>query len=112
MARVESNFNRLAVSKKDAIGLFQVMPSTGEMYGVTRQQLFDLKTNIRVGLQYFKEMLNRFNNINLALAAYNSGPNRVINAGYKIPAIKETINYVRRVRYEERKYRKNRNNRS
>ena len=107
MAYVESRFNKQAVSPKGACGIMQVMPATAAMYGVSRQELFDADINIQVGLYYFKEMLRLFKNRNLAVAAYNCGPNRVIAAGYKIPKIRETIDYVRRVNNAAKKYRQN-----
>ena len=80
------------------------MPDTAALYGVTRRELFDEDINIQVGLYYLRAMLNRFEDRDLALAAYNCGPNRVIEAGYKIPRIRETRNYVRRVNHAARRY--------
>lgn len=97
MAHVESRFDPEVVSPKGACGIMQVMPGTAAIYGVSRKELFDPDVNIRVGLTYMGEMLDMFNNRDLALAAYNCGPQRVIDAGRKVPHIPETIQYVRRV---------------
>ena len=80
------------------------MPDTAMLYGVTRKELFDEDINIQVGLHYLKNQLHRFENRNLAIAAYNCGPQRIVDAGYKIPKIQETINYVRRVNHAAKKY--------
>jgi soluble lytic murein transglycosylase-like protein len=104
MAHVESGFNKRAVSPKGACGVMQVMPYTASLYGVTRRELFDEDINIQVGLYYMKEMLARFEDRDLALAAYNCGPNRIMASGYNIPRIPETRNYVRRVNNAARRY--------
>ena len=82
----------------------QVIPDTAALYGVTRKELFDEDINIQVGLYYLKELLHRFKNRNLAIAAYNCGPQRIVDAGYNIPKIQETINYVRRINHAAKKY--------
>ena len=97
MAQVESGFNPNAISPKGACGVMQLMPETAAIYGVMRKDLFNPDVNIRVGLTYLSEMLKVFKSRNLALAAYNCGPQRVIDAGYRIPQIPETIEYVKRV---------------
>lgn len=90
----ESNFNPTAVNQKSkASGLGQLMPGTAKDLGVTN--VFDSEQNIRGSARYMKQQLERFNgNISLALAAYNAGPQRVIDAGNHIPNIKETQNLV------------------
>lgn len=82
---MESRFNKRAISPQGACGVMQVMPATGALYGITRRELFDADINIQVGLQYLKDMFNLFANQELALAAYNCGPERVIEADYRIP---------------------------
>lgn len=84
----------------------QVMPDTARLYGVNREELFNEDINIQVGLIYFKKMLRVFGNKDLALAAYNAGPAQVIDAGYRIPRIRETVNYVRRVNRAAKGYKK------
>ena len=100
MAQVESGFNPKAVSPRGAVGVLQIMPSlASEHFEVDPQLLFDPEINIRVGLLHMKYLLERFdNNIDLSLAAYNAGVRRVILAGYRIPPITETRDYVRKVK--------------
>src|SRR5215831_8660840 len=92
----ESNFNRWAVSNKGALGLMQLIPSTGRRYGV--RDFFDPQQNIDGGVRYLKFLLEKFNgNLDLSLAAYNAGENLVERLG-RIPPIAETTTYVQRVR--------------
>ena len=100
MAKVESDYDPGLVSPKGAIGVLQVMPQfVCPDYGITEAMLFDPHINIRVGLSKMKSLLNRFNHdLDLSLAAYNAGVSRVVKAGYRIPPIKETEAYVRKVK--------------
>src|SRR5262249_61775813 len=94
--KTESNFNRWAVSRKGALGLMQLIPSTGRRYGV--QDFFDPQQNVDGGVRYLKFLLEKFKgNLDLSLAAYNAGENLVERLG-RIPAIPETTDYVRKVR--------------
>ena len=100
MAKVESGYNPKSVSPKGAVGVLQVMPRFAwHEFNVNRQLLFNPHVNIRLGLHRMKYLLKRFDqNLDLALAAYNAGASRVVNAGHSIPRIKETQNYVKKVR--------------
>lgn len=93
MVRQESGGRQEAISPKGAIGLFQLMPETAEELGVDPTNPFE---NIEGGLRYFKQQLDRFGDVRLALAAYNAGPGRVAEAG-GVPDIEETRNYVRSI---------------
>jgi soluble lytic murein transglycosylase len=93
--QVESADNPSAVSRKGAIGLMQLMPGTARAMGV--QDPFEPQDNIKGGVKYLSQMLDRFRGrLDLALAAYNAGPAAVERYG-GIPPYAETRNYVNRV---------------
>jgi soluble lytic murein transglycosylase-like protein len=96
VVQVESAFNPYAVSPKGAQGLMQLMPATQRTLGVTNP--FNPFENIRAGVRYLRQLLDRYNNDEaLALAAYNAGPNAVAKYGEKVPPYQETRNYVFKV---------------
>ena len=93
--KVESSFNPFAVSEKGAMGLMQLMPGTAEEMHV--REPFEAEDNIMGGSKYLRKMLNLFEgDLQLGLAAYNAGPNRVLENG-RIPRIPETEQYVVKV---------------
>jgi hypothetical protein len=89
---IESAYNVRAVSPVGARGLTQLMPGTAAELGV--RDVYDTEQNLRAGARYLAIQIGRFSDIRLALAAYNSGPNRVARLG-RVPDISETQNYVR-----------------
>jgi soluble lytic murein transglycosylase-like protein len=92
----ESRFKQRAVSYKGASGYMQLMPATARRFGVT--DIFDPKQNIHAGTKYLRFLLDLFNNdVELALAGYNAGEYRVIREGYRVPNIRETRDYVRKI---------------
>jgi soluble lytic murein transglycosylase-like protein len=79
VAKQESAFLPNAVSRANALGLMQLLLSTARDMEpkLERTQLFDPRTNTRLGSRYLQQLLARFNgNIPLALAGYNAGPSR------------------------------------
>jgi len=88
----ESGFRPCAISSKGAKGLMQLMPDTAQDLGV--QDPFDPHQNIEAGAKYFKQLMTKFDrDLSKALAAYNSGPTTVDQAG-GVPDIAETRQYV------------------
>lgn len=93
---VESQFDPTAGSAKGAQGLMQLMPLMQRHYGVSDPT--DPMSNANAGAQYMKELLDKYKgNWELALAAFNAGPTAVRKAGGKVPKIKETQEYVKKV---------------
>lgn len=91
LVAVESAYRTEACSHAGACGLTQLMPGTARDLGV-RDRL-DPQQNLRGGADYLARQILRFGDIRLALAAYNSGPDRVARLG-RIPDIAETRQYV------------------
>jgi soluble lytic murein transglycosylase-like protein len=98
----ESDFNALARSQKGAMGLMQLMPGTARLVGVADARLPG--DNIRGGARYLAGLMARFkNDVSLAAAAYNAGPEAVQKyAG--VPPYAETQVYVQRVKILLQRY--------
>lgn len=91
IAWVESHFNQSARSPAGAIGIMQLMPDTAASLSVDAS---DTSQNIHGGAAYLRAMLNEFDgDLELALAAYNAGPEAVRRYG-GVPPYPETQNYV------------------
>lgn len=112
--KAESNFNENAVSNKGATGLMQLMPTTAIQLGRTinvdcnEEKLKDVDININLGVKYISNLIEKYNNIEVALSAYNAGTGNVDNwiekgiikkDGSDVENIpyKETNNYVRKI---------------
>jgi soluble lytic murein transglycosylase-like protein len=94
LIQVESNYQARARSRKGAMGLMQLMPSTARVYNVRNP--FDPKANIEAGIKHLKSLIDRFGRLELGLAAYNAGEGAVTK--FKgIPPYRETRNYVSRI---------------
>ena len=111
----ESTFTADIRSPANARGLMQVMPATGRSYArklgirrFTTGSLSQPETNVRIGVRYFKDLLDRFKAPHYALAAYNAGEGRVEEWIRDAPALSpdefvdnipfpETQSYVRRI---------------
>jgi soluble lytic murein transglycosylase len=85
LIRQESEFNALALSRANAVGLMQLLPKTGKnvakqvkLKGYSAPQLYTPAVNLELGTRYFKEMVDKYNGqFEYALAAYNAGSDRV-----------------------------------
>jgi soluble lytic murein transglycosylase len=111
----ESTFTAEIRSSANARGLMQLMPGTGRIYArklgmksFSTASLFQPETNVRLGTQYFKELIDRFGGAHYALAGYNAGEHRVarwLDEAPGLPAdefidnipFPETQNYVKRI---------------
>jgi soluble lytic murein transglycosylase len=111
----ESTFTPEIKSSANAVGLMQLLPSTGRRYarkvGMPRfstNSLTDPEVNVRLGMQYFKDLVDRFGGDYFAIASYNAGENRVAQWRAEKPDLSEdefiddipfpeTQNYVKRI---------------
>jgi soluble lytic murein transglycosylase-like protein len=94
--KAESDFDPMAVSKKGAQGLMQLMPETARDLSVRNP--FHPAQNLEGGIRYLRKLLDQFQgNLYLALAAYNAGENAVVKYNNSIPPFEETRTYVKRV---------------
>ena len=111
----ESTFQADVRSAADAYGLMQILPSTGRRYaqkmgirGFSTARLTDPETNVRIGTQYFSELVEMLGGIAPALAAYNAGEHRVVRWQAERPGLErdefvddipfpETQFYVKRI---------------
>ncbi len=121
--KAESNFNEEAESHKSAKGLMQLMSSTAQdvakdmNLSYIEEDLSKPEVNIKLGVNYISTLINKYNDIGLALAAYNAGSGNVDNwikvgtlkkDGSNIENIpyKETNNYVRKILRDYKIYKK------
>jgi soluble lytic murein transglycosylase len=85
LIRQESEFNPVAVSRANAVGLMQLLPRTGKLVAhqvamkrYNPSQLYTAPVNLELGTRYFRGMVDKFGgSFEQALAAYNAGDNRV-----------------------------------
>lgn len=93
MIEAESNYNPTAVSPKGAYGLGQLMPDTARALGVDPR---NVSQNLDGAARYLLAQLAEFQSVDLALAAYNAGPHRVVEYS-GIPPFAETRDYIARI---------------
>lgn len=105
---VESGYNKDAVSKKGAVGLMQILPTTAKWLTGETQNLLNPNTNIKIGCIYLDYLKKQFQSLFCVLAAYNAGPNKVLiwleDEKYSKDGLnllstpyKETNDYIKRV---------------
>jgi soluble lytic murein transglycosylase-like protein len=98
VVKAESDGNARAVSRAGAQGLMQLMPGTAAGLGV--KDSFEPSENVRGGSTYLDALLIKYHdNLALALAAYNAGP-EAVDKYHGIPPYRETHLYVARVIHE------------
>ena len=100
--KVESDFRPDVISRKGAVGLMQLTPDTAATLRVA--DIHDPIQNVRGGAKQLRHLLTLYDgDVRLTLAAYNAGVHRVKRG--KIPRIRETRSYVRRVLWYYERYR-------
>lgn len=93
--KAESNFKTHAVSRKGALGLMQLMPSTAAQLGLSDP--FDPRANVEAGAAHLSALLDRYHNDPIkALAAYNAGAHRVKQYN-GVPPYRETRDYINKI---------------
>ncbi|HEX6699419.1 MAG TPA: lytic transglycosylase domain-containing protein [Gaiellaceae bacterium] len=92
VGEVESHLTQSAVSNAGAEGVLQLLPSTASALGLDASRP---RSNVLAGATYLRQLLERFDSVDVALAAYNAGPSAVERAG-GAPTI-ETLRYVANV---------------
>lgn len=91
---VESGFDPQAVSPKGAMGLMQLMPTLANAYAV--KDPFDVEENITAGSRFLSELMRKYGDLRLALAAYNAGE-PAVDAQGGVPNYPETRAYIDKV---------------
>ncbi len=97
LVKVESSFRRRAIGPAGSIGYTQVQPRTARWLdpSVSREDLFETETNLRLGFRYLRMLLDRYRSTRMALLAYNRGPGTVASV---LAAGEDPANgYARRV---------------
>ena len=99
IAKAESGFNQEARGHGGHIGVFQLSHSAAKHMGLDPYKLDD---NIKGGITYYKNMYNKFGSMELAVAAYNSGPIAVQRNNNQIP--KHSQPFVNRIMSDYKYY--------
>ena len=101
IAKTESGFNQSAKSVSGHIGVFQLSHHTAKHMGLDPYKLDD---NIKGGITYYKNMYDMFGSMELAVAAYNSGPVAVKRCNNSVP--KHSKPFVNRIMSDYNTYKK------
>ena len=119
--KVESDFDKKAVSDAGAVGLMQILPSTADYIAkkikIDEYDLFDEKINIEFGCYYLRYLIDKFELLDTAICAYNAGEGNVINwlknkeysqdgKVLKTIPFKETREYIKKIHKTFEKYEK------
>jgi len=99
IAKTESDFRQSAIGAGGHIGVFQLSGATAKTMGLNPYNLDD---NIKGGIIYYKNMYSMFGSMELALAAYNSGPDAVKRCNYTIP--RHSQHFVNKIMNDYRHY--------
>ena len=109
--KVESDFDRYAVSSKGACGLMQLMPKTYgwlcDLRNSDTKDIFDPEENVRYGVYFLSILYKRYKSWDVALCAYNAGMGNVdkwLEDGSFDIKFNETENYLKKVKAAERVY--------
>ncbi len=113
--KTESGYNKNAVSKKGAIGLMQILPSTANYIALklgysAEFDLYNPQINVLFGTFYLSYLIKKFDSEDVAICAYNAGEGTVIkwglNQGFLLDKIKykETLNYYKKVKFYKKLY--------
>ncbi len=112
LINAESSFDENKVSHKQAVGLMQLLPSTADSLTQEDYDLFDPATNITLGVKYLAYLINKFNDVDTALFAYNAGEGNVTRwlseqktLQLKTCPFKETNAYVSKIKKTMKYYR-------
>ena len=106
VAKIESGFRPHVVSSAGAIGVMQIMPRTGrDLFGLSRTELFNPAVNIRAGVTFLDQLIDRYGGrVDLALSHYNGGSR--VTAGPQPRIIPVTRSYVIKVLAAAQAYQK------
>jgi soluble lytic murein transglycosylase-like protein len=99
IAKTESGFRQDIKSASGHVGVFQLSPATAKTMGFNA---YDLNDNIKCGITYYKNMYNKFGSMELAVAAYQTGPLNIARNGNKVPGYSKP--FVSRIMADYRNY--------
>ena len=105
VADVESGFRTHAESHAGARGVMQIMPATAwDEFGVSPAKLYNARTNVAIGVRFLKQLLSRYERLDIALSHYNGG-SAVRTCHGDLRVIPATRRYVNKVIQKMSEYR-------